>query len=542
MAEQERAPSDHDETHRRLMELFQQKGFRLIFEEAPFAIALKDRHNLLVRANPYVQRLSGKASEDAEGHRMEDLFPGEAAYFFAQDQEVFRTGKPLCDLVQRYETPSGALLWTLADKMPFRDDDGQVVGVLVFERDITEAKRAERIQAALYRISETAHSGGDPEALYPTVHQIVAELMPAKNFYIALCDREQTTVHFAYFVDEMDELTDEERRGIPLQPMGLTSSVLQAGQAVLYDREACLEFQRQGKLWGTVPYEWLGAPLRTKEGALFGIVSVQTYDEGVHYPPRAQDFLSFVANQMANAMEQRRSTEALAASREQLARHLLQLRRNWEQTLEVLSRTSEAHDIYTAGHQSRVAELAAAMATVMKFPPERTQGLRMAALVHDLGTITIPSEVLCKPGPLSEEEYALVKLHPAQGQEILSHIELPWPLGSMVLQHHERMDGSGYPRGLRGDEILPEARILGVADVVEAMNAHRPYRPALGMRAALEEIRRYRGRKFDPEAVDACLAVVAQGTVPWVGLLRDKPAPRPAFLDEEEDLSDLALG
>ena len=112
----------------------------------------------------------------------------------------------------------------------------------------------------------------------------------------------------------------------------------------------------------------------------------------------------------------------------------------------------------------------------------------------------------------------------------------------MVLQHHERMDGSGYPRGLRGDEILPEARILGVADVVEAMNAHRPYRPALGMRAALEEIRRYRGQKFDPEAVDACLAVVAQGTVPWVGLLRDKPAPRPAFLEEEEDLSNLDLG
>ena len=156
MAEQERAPSDHDETHRRLMELFQQKGFRLIFEEAPFAIALKDRHNLLVRANPYVQRLSGKASEDAEGHRMEDLFPGEAAYFFAQDQEVLRTGKPLCDLVQRYETPSGALLWTLADKMPFRDDDGQVVGVLVFERDITEAKQAERVAIAEARDARRA--------------------------------------------------------------------------------------------------------------------------------------------------------------------------------------------------------------------------------------------------------------------------------------------------------------------------------------------------------------------------------------------------
>ena len=167
----------------------------------------------------------------------------------------------------------------------------------------------------------------------------------------------------------------------------------------------------------------------------------------------------------------------------------------------------------------------------------------MAALVHDLGTITVPSEVLCKPGALSEDEYALVKLHPSQGQEILKHIELPWPLGAMVLQHHERMDGSGYPQGLRGEEILSEARIIAVADVVEAMNSHRPYRSALGMAAASEELSRHRGTKYDPEVVDACLAVIDRGMVPWVTALRDAPPPRIARLtpEEEEDLSDLTL-
>ncbi|HQK24143.1 MAG TPA: PAS domain-containing protein [Synergistaceae bacterium] len=535
--------SDHDRDRQRLLDLFQQKGFRLIFEEAPFAIALKDRHNHMLRANPYVERLTGKVSTAAEGLSMEELFPQEGARFFDQDREVLRTGSPLYGLLQRYETPSGELLWTLADKIPFRDEEGAVAGILVFERDITEYKRAERIQAALYHISETARGEAPLEALYADVHRILADLMPAKNFYIALCDREQTTVRFVYHVDEKDDLSEEEWHGVPLQPLGLSFRVIQKGTAILYDHAACMAMKERGQLRGTIPSEWLGAPLRAGNGEVFGIVAVQTYDEGVRYPPRAMEILNFMATQVANALEHRRHAEALAASQRELARNVAQLQKSWDQTLEVLSRTSEAHDIYTVGHQSRVAELAAAIASLMHFSPERVHGVRMAALVHDLGTITVPSEVLCKPGVLSEDEYALVKLHPSQGQEILKRIELPWPLGAMVLQHHERMDGSGYPQGLRGEEILPEARIIAVADVVEAMNAHRPYRSSLGMAAALEEISRHRGTKYDPGVVDACLAVIDRGTVPWVAALRDAPPPRLArpTPEEEEDLSDLTL-
>jgi len=173
-------------------------------------------------------------------------------------------------------------------------------------------------------------------------------------------------------------------------------------------------------------------------------------------------------------------------------------------TVNALASTVEMRDPYTAGHQRRVTILACAIAEEMGLTEEQFDGLRLAGLVHDIGKITVPAEILNKPGRISEIELNIIKTHPQAGYNLLKEIEFPWPVARIVLQHHERLDGSGYPGGLKDDRIMPEAKVLAVADVVEAMASHRPYRPALGIEAALHEITMHKGTLYDPDATDIC--------------------------------------
>ena len=177
------------------------------------------------------------------------------------------------------------------------------------------------------------------------------------------------------------------------------------------------------------------------------------------------------------------------------------------QTIEALSAALESRDPYTAGHERQVAAIAVAIAGRMGLDPFRIEGLGLAATVHDIGKIQIPLRILSKPGRLSDIEFNLIKTHPTVGYDILRTLNLPWPVADMVYQHHEYLDGSGYPCGLSGDEIMLEARILTVADIVESMSSPRPYRPALGLNAALQELRRLRGTRLDATVVDACLSL-----------------------------------
>ena len=167
--------------------------------------------------------------------------------------------------------------------------------------------------------------------------------------------------------------------------------------------------------------------------------------------------------------------------------------------------TVEVRDPYTAGHQRRVANLARYIATDMGLSEQQIDGTRMAGVLHDLGKISVPVEILTKPSRLTEIEYKMIQTHPQVALDILKEIEFPWPIAQIVYQHHERMDGSGYPLGISGEEILIEARIVAVADTVEAMVSHRPYRPALGVKQALKEILQKRAIIYDPKAVDACV-------------------------------------
>ena len=175
----------------------------------------------------------------------------------------------------------------------------------------------------------------------------------------------------------------------------------------------------------------------------------------------------------------------------------------------------ESRDPYTAGHQKRVAELSCAIAQEMGLDENHIEGLRMAGLIHDLGKISVPAEILSKPGKLWDIEFEIIMRHPESGYEILKKINFHWPVAPIVLQHHERYNGSGYPDGLKGRDCLIEARIISVADVVEAMASHRPYRPALGLDAALEEIAGKKNILYDPEIVDVCLKILKEGKFTW---------------------------
>ncbi|RJR36941.1 MAG: PAS domain S-box protein [Deltaproteobacteria bacterium] len=197
-------------------------------------------------------------------------------------------------------------------------------------------------------------------------------------------------------------------------------------------------------------------------------------------------------------------------AQEALKETLARLKRNMDETVAVLAATAGSRDPYTAGHQHNVAQLACAIAREMGLSPEQFEGIRVIGLLHDIGKVAVPAELLSKPGKLSELEFGIIKSHSLMGYEILKRIEFPWPVALAVLQHHERLDGSGYPGRLPGAEICLEAKIIAVADVVEAMSSHRPYRSSLGIDRALEEIFQGRGVCYDPEIVDACISLFTQ--------------------------------
>ena len=249
-------------------------------------------------------------------------------------------------------------------------------------------------------------------------------------------------------------------------------------------RQAFVDLQRVGY----IRYEHL--PLQTASGTLVDVEFVSNrYDCG--------DFAVIQCN-VRDITDRVHSAQAL--------RHSL------EQSIQAVALTLEMRDPYTAGHQRRVSLLAVELAQALNLSAEQTDGLRLAASIHDLGKIAVPAEILVKPATLTPLEMQMIQEHPAKGHEIIKHIVFPWPIAEIILQHHERIDGLGYPHGLRGEEILLEARILAVADSVEAMASHRPYRASMGLTYAINELQRLRGIAYDAHVVDACVRMLCEPT------------------------------
>jgi PAS domain S-box-containing protein/putative nucleotidyltransferase with HDIG domain len=206
-----------------------------------------------------------------------------------------------------------------------------------------------------------------------------------------------------------------------------------------------------------------------------------------------------------------RDITARKQAEEKLEKSYESLKKTLNDAIDTMAKIVETRDPYTAGHQQKVADLAIAIAREMKLEDTRIDQLRMAAVIHDIGKMYVPSDILSKPGKLSNNEFALIKTHPQGGYDIVKGMDFPCSVAQAILQHHERLDGSGYPKSLKGEDIILEAKILAVADVIEAMASHRPYRPALGIDKALEEISKNKGKLYDPDVVDACLELFKSG-------------------------------
>jgi PAS domain S-box-containing protein len=235
-----------------------------------------------------------------------------------------------------------------------------------------------------------------------------------------------------------------------------------------------------------------------------GVISLYSMKKEI-FTPEVRALVIEMGDDVTYALEMLQTEAQRRIAEQALIENQAKLRRGLEATIEAIAATVETRDPYTAGHQRRVSNLARALGKEMGLSETVQEGLHFGALVHDLGKIQVPAEILSKPTKLTKLEFELIKTHPQAGYDILKGIDFPWPVAEMVHQHHERLDGSGYPQGLKGDAIALEARILAVADVVEAMASHRPYRAGLGLEAALREIETKRGVWFDPAPVDACL-------------------------------------
>lgn len=213
--------------------------------------------------------------------------------------------------------------------------------------------------------------------------------------------------------------------------------------------------------------------------------------------------------------EHRHNLQQLVADRtEELEKAVSLLHKTLQQTVGALAAALEKRDPYTAGHQRRVADIAKSISTAMNLDEDMIESIGLVALVHDIGKISVPAELLVKPSKLTDIEFAMIKTHASEGYEILKGVEFPWPIAQIVLQHHEHLNGSGYPMGLTEKDILMESRIITVSDVVEAMTSHRPYRPALKLEIAVDQIAKNKGILYDPDVVDTCLDLIKKKTLP----------------------------
>ena len=325
-------------------------------------------------------------------------------------------------------------------------DDGSIVGYQGIIRDITGRKRAEEQLRGQALIFENIHDG----IIMTDLEGNIMSWNPAAERM------------FGYYQDEVL------RKTIGMLATKVLKGTLRDGR---WTGE--IDFIRKDGTDGVC--ETTVIPLRDGRGTITAVIEV-----------------------CRDITVRKRSEESLQQSYDQLRETLIA-------TVNTLASTIEMKDPYTADHQRRVTILACAIAEEMGLTDDQFDGLRMAGLIHDLGKINVPAEILSKPGRINEIEFSIIRFHPQICHDILRTIDLPWPVAEIVLQHHERLDGSGYPHGLKGDEIMLEARILAVADVVEAMASHRPYRPALGIELALQEITKNKGTLYDPGVVDICV-------------------------------------
>jgi response regulator RpfG family c-di-GMP phosphodiesterase len=378
-------------------------------------------------------------------------------------------------------------------------------------------------QAHINELTLALGRSSDLLFLYRTIYDHVRTMMDTAVFIVSFYERTTELIRAEFVVNEGAEMDVAAFPAVPVakEGRGRQSQVIRTGKALNCADTTARPSEVVTEYTVTTAGEIKEGPAVEEEnmirsaafvpmltsGDVIGVIQVQSHRLAA-YSQEAVDLLSGMANVAAIAIEN--------------ARLIQKIREALDSTVRIVGDTVEIRDPYTAGHQRRVTKLACVIAKKLGLPEGKIDGVRVASLLHDIGKMSIPAEILSKPTRLTEIEFALVRQHPQVAHDLLKYISFPWPIAEIVLQHHERMDGSGYPLGLEGKEILPEACILAVSDVVEAMSSHRPYRAALGVSAALEEIKKNRGRLYSEVVVDACVRLFADGEISleqerWIG-------------------------
>jgi len=375
-------------------------------------------------------------------------------------------------------------------------------GLVVTIRDVTERQRLIRALAAISATNAAMMRATDERVLAEQACRIMVEIGQYRAAWIGWPEADERKS--IGVVARAGEGVDEYLRSAQISwadagpGRGPTGTAVRIGKTQIsreYARDIASTAQRADAAeHGFIAC--MAVPLAGRRESL-GVLTLYASDAAA-FDDEEVELLDQLSADLAYGIE-------AISGRRQHEMDLERLARIMESTILALVATVEKRDPYTAGHERRVAQLSVAIAGELNLSAERIRGLELAAMIHDIGKIEIPAEILSRPGKLNEIEYSLVKSHPQAGYEILKNIDFPWPIAQIVQQHHEKLDGSGYPKGLRGDEILLESRILSVADVVEAISSHRPYRPGWGIDVALGEVIKARNIQYDAVVVDACV-------------------------------------
>jgi PAS domain S-box-containing protein len=489
-----------------------QARYRTLVENINDVIFSLDTDGIVTYVSPVVQGLTGYSPEEIVEHPFHKfVHPDDKPALLA------RFGRTLVGQLEpsafRIWNKDGTFRYVRTSSRPLVKE-GRVTGLTGVMSDITANRQAEErikklanIHATLSHTNTTIVHAKNRDELFRGVCLGAVEHGNFILAWIGLLDEASYTARLVclYGAEEgppgntdvsIDELPGLARAAI-VENRVVCVNDLAADERTLPWNESTIE----DRICGAA-----GLPLRFK-GRVIGVLTLYV-GEPEFFDADQLGLLEEMSVDISFALEnfEREALRKRAEEEREIALNKLQT--SLEGSILIAASITEMRDPYTSGHQRRVARLATAIAGEMSLSDDLVKGIHFGATIHDIGKIAIPAEILSKPSSLSDLEFSLIRAHPQAGHEILKDIEFPWPIAQIVMQHHERLDGSGYPQGLTGDAILLEARVIAVADVVEAISSHRPYRPALGIDAALEEIERFRNTRYDPKVVDACVALI----------------------------------